>query len=128
ALPMNDCRERHHRQIAQRDLQSAPSQPELGGGAHECFQTRSVRCGVTKLSDSGETDFLAEMTANHPEACRPAIHFVDLLNVLELADSLCSFSKVTVLICERCIFIFRFDPRLIAIEFGFVGPARLGRE
>ncbi len=49
AFPMHDRRQRHERQIAQRNLERARRQPELGRGPADRLQARAVGRGVTKL-------------------------------------------------------------------------------
>ena len=62
---MHDRRQRHERQIAQRNFERARGQTELGGGAANRLQTRSVGRGVTELANAREADFAPEMPADH---------------------------------------------------------------
>jgi len=68
------------------------------------------------------------MPANHSQTGRAAIHLVDLLNVLDLADALRSFSEITVLILERFFFVFALNQLLFAVELGLVRAAGFGRK
>ena len=103
--------------------------PSSVAARHKRFQARAVRCGVTKLPDPCQAYLAAEIPANHSETGRAAIHLVDLLDVVDLADALAAFSETV-----------RAHPRtgsssssvsarrLLAIELHFVLHLRFRRQ
>ena len=80
-------------QVAQRHLQRARRQPKFGGRVADRLQARAVGRGVTKLPDPRQADLAAEMPADHAEARGTAIHLVDLLDMIDLADPLFPFPE-----------------------------------
>ena len=84
AFPVHNGRHRHEREIAQGNLERARRQAQLAGRAAQRFQTRAVRGRVTQLPNAREADLAAEVPADHPQAGRAAVHFIDLLDVLDL--------------------------------------------
>jgi hypothetical protein len=87
AFPVNNRWKRHVRQIAQRDFERTCGQTQLGGRLTERFQARPVPRRVAQLPDPGQADGTPEVPANHAETCGPAIHFIDLLDVREMAQA-----------------------------------------
>ena len=78
AFPMNDGRERHGGEIAQRDFQSASSQSQFGRSPRNRLEASAVGRGVTELSNPWQTYLASEVPANHPQTRGAAIHLVDL--------------------------------------------------
>src|SRR6187401_423106 len=108
SFPVHNCRKRQQWQVTQRNLQRPGSESELDGRSANRFQTRSVRGGVAQLPDPGETNFLAEMAADHPQAGGAAVHLVDLLDVFETADAAFSLSEISMFVRKRFRFIVAF--------------------
>ena len=84
---------------------------------------------MAELANAGQADLPAEVPADHPEAGRPAIHLVDLLDVLDLPDAALAFPEEPVLIGEWI----RPVPSAAApsgrvIDCHFVVHAGLGRQ
>ena len=55
------------------------------------------------------------MSADHPEAGRAAVHFVNLRDVLDPTDAFVPLAEITVLIRKRIFFALLFGRRLFAV-------------
>src|SRR2546421_4614535 len=93
------------------------------------FKARPVASGVAQLPDSCQADFASKMPANHRQACRSAIGFVNLLDERNPPDPFLALPKESSLVSKRVLVIdfgrgFRFRFRLI--EINFIRCARLG--
>ena len=67
------------------------------------------------------------MAADHAETRRAAIHFIDLLDVLKLADAFFLFTEMPLFISERGLRVLRFRDRELSIERDLVMRGGLGR-
>src|SRR5207237_3886285 len=101
---MHYGRQRHERQIAKRDFQGARCQSKLRRGASNRFEAGTVGRRVTELANPRQTYLAPEIAADHPEACRAAVHLVDLQNMIDFADALAAFAKQPALVLERLFF------------------------
>ncbi len=93
ALPMDDGRQRHEREIAQRDFQCARRQPKFVCGARQRLQAGAIRRRVTELPNPCQAHLAAKMPADHSETGRTAIHLVDLHNMVDFADPLAALAE-----------------------------------
>ena len=125
---MDDRRQRHVREIAQRNLQRARREAELRRGAADRLQARAVGRRVAKLPDAREADLAPEVPADHAEAGRAAIHLVDLPDVLEASDArlcVCGRSPARRRRARRCRPARR---RLVAVQRDLVVRGSFGRQ
>ena len=81
---------------------------------------------MTELANSRKGNFASEMPTDHAEAGRAAIHFVDLSDMLEFADS-ALLPEVSFFIRERRFGI-GFLHRGLFVERDLVVPSSFGRQ
>ncbi len=130
AFPVDNRRQRHQREIAQRHLERAGGEPEFGGRAADRLQARPVGRGVAELANPRKTDFATKVTADHAETRGAAIHLVDLLDVFDPPDALFPFPKKAALLREWIFAVDRLARRGVAlvVDANLVVRRDFGRE
>src|SRR3954454_10475220 len=83
---------------------------------------------MTELSNACQANFTTEVTANHSEAGRTAVHLVDLHNMLDLSKALAALPEQAALVGERLFLTVGLLRSLLAVELHFVVYLCFGRE
>src|SRR5204862_7059427 len=100
-LPVNDRGQWHVGEVLRRGLHRARGETELLRAAAERPQARPVGARVEELPVTGQAHGPPEMAADHRYASRPAIHFVDLLDMRESPDPFGLLDETPFLRSER---------------------------